>query len=49
MDYKWRSKYAIYINQGCTAKIKGEPLEANPYEVGSEQHKAWAHGWERTP
>lgn len=46
IDYKWRSKYTIFINQGCAAKINGRPASDNPYVEGSEEHKAWHHGWE---
>ena len=34
-----RGDAMISFRQGC-------PFDHNPFEVGSDRHKAWAEGWE---
>lgn len=41
------ARYSRIINAGCFAKIFGEPRTNNPYEEGTPEHTAWAHGWDR--
>lgn len=31
--------------EGVDKRIEGEPLEANPYPVGSYLAEDWAEGW----
>lgn len=45
-DYKTRSRYSLFINEGCTACLSGQPRDSNPHE-GAERD-AWFHGWDET-
>ncbi|KQO66021.1 hypothetical protein ASG60_02810 [Methylobacterium sp. Leaf469] len=44
MAFPQRSPAAV-SQEGRYARDRGDPLTANPYPEGSEEHETWARGW----
>lgn len=44
MDSKNQEKYASQINAGYSARLRGEPMESNPY-ASKKEWDAWMSGY----
>lgn len=42
---RWNQLRAAY-DAGYKAGSEQQPRRSNPYEPGSDEHKAWADGWD---
>ncbi|GEP07025.1 ribosome modulation factor [Methylobacterium oxalidis] len=45
MSVPVRSPAAVSV-EGRHAFDRGDPIEANPYPEGSEEHATWKRGWQ---